>query len=594
MSNKFLTICFSVCLFCLAAYSENAAYETDYFSSNPFYNGDLQLSLDNPAYAPGENVSASFVASNLENFSIVDAFVVVHLVSGGPEHIYPTHLSDEDNVFYEDVLTGVNLGPFESKSINYSYLLPEDLKPGTYRLEAYLETERTPVTGMAEIFLAPASRAFTVDGAGVFPLIKILRNATIFNNMSGPVGVPAPPDSPVKGEVFFQSAASADLEGFRLAVTVCDWQDMVCPKDAILFQKIYDAPALAPGASGKLEVSFNAPSAPGAYSVRLEMLDKSGKMHSLYRSRVVVVGGTGKIRKMAVDPIYLEKGDTGRILLLTGASPDHYTYPWVGNVTVSATIADRSGSEVFSGSHIIENLSSENNGGLVPVFLNFSVSRELAWYRLCSRIYSGGKLLDMYCYDIDPSKYSIPKRQVFMNVSWDFRPGAGELAVNACPQDARGKTIQSNLTLLLIYPENNSAEYADVLTPPCAVRIFNASFGRYSLAVNDLDSGKQYNYDLNLTEKMPEEPRAICGDSVCAKVEGPETCCLDCGCPADMICGAGGCSSVESPVSSSTTLASSTKAGGADIIYYCVAFIVFLVAVTYLLFKSGWRGGGLQ
>jgi hypothetical protein len=559
MTYKIPVILLAVCFFGMMAHSESMTEKPD-FSSNPSYNGRLVLSLDKLAYSPGENVSVSFVASNLENFSIIDAFIVVHAVSGGQEHIYPTQFSDDDNVFYEYVIKGVNLGPFESKSLNYSYMLPSDLRPGTYRLESYFETERTPIVGMAAIFLAPASKAFSVGGNGNFPQVKILRNSTMFNNRSGPVGVGAQAGSNVRAEIFFQNNASASLEGYRLVLTVCEWQDMVCPKDAVIFQKVYDAPKTAPGAVGKINLSFSAPEKSGAFSVRLELQDRSGRLQSLYRSRIVVLGPTGRIRKMVMDPLYLEKGDPGRISLLIGASPDHYTYPGVENVKISASITDKSSSEIYSGSKILANLSVDDNGGLVPVNMDFIAARDLAEYKICSSIESSvGVLLDKYCLDIDPSKYSIQKRPVSLNATWDYDSAAGELIVNVCGQDSRGKSAYSNITILLISREKNAADYVDASTPPCANQVFKAGPGIYTLAVNDRDSGRQYSYELNLADETE-------------KTLPPET--------------------------TTTFITSSTMppepAGGDNNYYLAAAAVVLLLAGGYILMKSNRKSGGAQ
>jgi len=535
MSKRMLFMVLSLCL--LQNASALAAFD-DYFFLNPMYRGSMDFVLANDSYAAGGRMDVSFTVSNLENFPVANAFLVIQVVSGAKERVYPTQFAENDSLFFEDVVTGINFWPMESKVLNYSYMIPADLKSGSYRLDAYLETERAPLVGMAHIFLAPDSRVFNVVGGnGTFPQTKILRTTTVFNNASGPVGVGVAPGTLVSGEVFVQNDFSTPLEGMSLAVTVCEWQDMLCSNESLFFEKKYDVPVIAPGRNGSIDVLFTAPERPEAYSIRLELKDRNNRTYSLYRSRIVVKGPTGRIHKMALEPLFMNKGEPAHILLLIGTSPDHYDFPAMSDVKVSATVTDKEGALAYSGSFNIKDLSMANNYGFIPIELNYTADRVLSYYTVCSKIESNaGELLDKYCFVVDPLKYSPRKTELIYNTSWVY--ASGELSVEVCVKDSSGAPISSEASVLLVSKDKTLALDKTLNPAPCAKQIFKTEPGVYQLIVNDVKTNKQLTYDLNLSDQIIPD---VCGDSKCGSTESSDVCCSDCGCPEGMVCSNDGC-----------------------------------------------------
>ena len=576
MNNK-LMIPLVFCLLLPNVYSDLSTVD-DYFSLNPMYRGSMDYVLENDTFVAGGRMDIPFTVSNLESFPVANAFLVIEVVSGKEERIYPTQFAENDSLFFEDVITGINFLPLESKVLNYSYLIPEDLKPGSYRLEAYLETERAPLLGMAQIFLAPDSKVFNVVGGnGTFPQAKILRTTTVFNNASGPVGVGVAPGSLVSGEVFVQNDFSVPLEGMSLAVTVCEWQDMLCSNESLFFEKKFDVPVIAPGRNGTVDVLFAAPERPEAYSIRLELKDRSDRTYSLYRSRIVVKGPTGRIHKLALEPLFMNKGDLAHILLLIGTSPDHYDFPTMADVQVSAAITDKAGDPVYSGLFVIKNLSMANNYGFIPIELNYTADRVLSYYTVCSKIESNaGALLDEYCFVVDPSKYSPRKTELIFNTSWVYASGA--LSVEVCVKDSSGAAISSEASVLLVSKEKALAQDKTLNLAPCAKQIFKTEPGVYQLIVNDMKTNKQLTYDLNLSDQIIPD---VCGDSKCGSTEGSDVCCSDCGCPEGMICSSDGCVSEVT----STTIPGNT---GLNQDYILIGLGILLLLI--IVFIVGRRG----
>jgi hypothetical protein len=158
-----------------------------------------------------------------------------------------------------------------------------------------------------------------------------------------------------------------------------------------------------------VNVSFDAPQKPSAYAIRLELKESNGRTVSLYRSRIVVKGENPRIRKMAVDSYYYKAGDNGSVMLVVGPSPDHYTNPVTTNAKVTVSIfAD--GEIVYSGSSVISSLSSLSYPVMVFQSYNYTASKELNFFEVCSQLESSeGMLFDRYCYVINSTDFNLGK-----------------------------------------------------------------------------------------------------------------------------------------------------------------------------------------
>jgi len=70
----------------------------DFFERSPFYNGEVFFDLETQEYSAGEILRVNITIVNMEDFPLLDSYLVIDIVSGGKDHIYPSQISDIDNV----------------------------------------------------------------------------------------------------------------------------------------------------------------------------------------------------------------------------------------------------------------------------------------------------------------------------------------------------------------------------------------------------------------------------------------------------------------------------------------------------------------
>jgi len=310
-----------LCNLSLAYGQDSDVFSYDYFGSGIFYKGDISISLDKGVYNAGEEIKAEITAVNMEEFPVVDAYLVIDMVSGDKNTSIPPMQSDADKVFYEATVRNISIGPLSGKTVAFSYRIPGDIKTGNYRFEVYLLTSRTPIVGIPHIFLDPKYKSVFIKGTGSFPGAYISRTKTVFGSVPGPVGVGVNKSSYVNGTVFIQSDSNNTLNGLTLRVTVCEWDDTACA-GGVFFYSEYPVQQITAESPARVDVKFVSPKKPGAYSIRLEVVDGSNRTVSLYRSRIIVQGETGRIRKMAINSSYYKKGQGRGILqFLVGGTP---------------------------------------------------------------------------------------------------------------------------------------------------------------------------------------------------------------------------------------------------------------------------------
>ena len=548
MKNKSIYLFFmlSMILLMQPAYPETADNAADdYFGGNIFYKGDIYFSLDKETYSAGDELKAEINAANLEDFPVADAYIVIEIVSGDKKHVYPSMQSEVDNVLYEEIIPNITLGPLSQKTVQFSYKIPSDIKTGNYRFEVYFLTPRTPIVGIPHIFLSPKYQSFLVKGTGTFPEAHISRTSSVFASTPGPVGVGVNKSSYVSGTVLIQSDSDASMKAAKLKVTVCEWDDTACIGGNVFYATEYPVPEIAAQGAAKIDVKFSAPKRPEAYSIRLELVDSTGRTVSLYRSRIIVYGETGRIRKMAIDSAYYKKGQEGNITLLIGASPDHYNYPRVKNAVVSVSLKDLEG-VAFSTKTTIPDLSIDTSGGLLVRAFSFTAERELNGYTLCAKIESeAGTVYDEYCYIIHKDQAAPSEQRIA--AEWVYNYDYGILDVKMCSEDILGAPASSSASaILLSYDEENllGREENKSLTP-CQRISFKVPIGTYMLRIDDLANRRQTSHKVQITarEKTVSQGnvKAVCGDNKCEIGEEAGKCCVDCGCPSGRNCTKGVC-----------------------------------------------------
>jgi len=495
------------------------------------YKGDVVFSVDRE-YSAGETMRLNITASNLEDVTISDGYLVIELVEGAQTHEYPSQGSDTDNVFYEKVLGNISIPPHSEKTISFEYILPADLRAGNHRLEVYFETGRTPVIGISSILIAPQYQSFNTSGSGDFPLAKILRTKTVFQNSTGPVGFVSGPGSSIKGEVYVKSDSDSPLAGLSLVVTVCEWSDAICDGGAV-WNNSY--PVLIPSnGTGMVPVVFAAPDKPGVYSVRLELKDQNQRTLSLYRSRTVVEGPTGRIRRMDSDKSYLKANESGRMRVIISAAGDGSS---LKKATLKAWVLDDSGKRAFIWNTSLPEMSMENNG-LLETYIDYFSPNDMDAMTLCASIESAaGEKYDDYCYKMDSQ--DMPSETV-VSANWIYDRENSSLEVRLCASDALGRPVRSSVSLVIMGSEGRVYYRSEsMVLDPCMHAVSPLDRGNYTLVVGELESGRQQTYEISVDGLI-----RVCGDSICTPGE-KGLCCRDCGCDAGYYCLAEGCAEVK-------------------------------------------------
>jgi len=317
---------------------------------NIFYDADISMNLPE-TYNAGDVVDSAITVDNQEDFPIVDGVLIVEVLKGCEEPMYPSQFSDCDNIFDEIIIDKVNVPARSTINVPFSYTLDSDLSSGTYRMDFAFRTEKTPIVGMPHILLTSKYQFFEVTGEGSFPYANIIRTQTNIEDQAGPIGVGIDPGEEFILDVYVDSekAQVATLE-----VSICDWQDSICNLISSESKNVN----LEVGEQ-LIPVALITPDSPDAYAIRIELKDSDGLV-SLYRSRVVVLGKMAKIRKLYTDNYYYNN-ESMKVNVLVAGSPDHYTNPIVEDIFLKVAVSDLV-KDVVVGvkTKVIGDLDSEN------------------------------------------------------------------------------------------------------------------------------------------------------------------------------------------------------------------------------------------
>ncbi|MDO8647322.1 MAG: hypothetical protein Q7R70_02810 [Candidatus Diapherotrites archaeon] len=400
-----------------------AAFALAATSDSSQVNGDLILSIEKTQYTAGETINAEITVLSMENFPIAEAKVVVELAKGGQPY-YPSTLS-ADNIFFEQSFDGINLRAAESKKINFSYKLPENLSAGDYRIDAYFRTERSAIVGLAHIFLGAKAKQFTVKNSAKsqgFPEAKILRATTEFKDSEniltvegpnpsgnpepagiGPIGPPTKPGAAINGKVFVQNTTGQALSNVEVTASLCVWDDTFC--SSFLSQGKAVIGSINANSTAEADITLQAPSRPDAYSIRLEVKKADGQLISLYRNRAVVVGESARIRKLYSQNVELLPGKNTEFYSVISPGADHWLRPEFRNFSLKFSVQDLKTGEIL--------LQKTEQIPLIDYKINFIASKfefvpqkEILNYKVCEAIEKSGVTFDSYCVVYDSSKFS--------------------------------------------------------------------------------------------------------------------------------------------------------------------------------------------
>lgn len=557
---------FVFAVFFLVLLSANAAAD-----ESVFYSGLLSAELATAELQPGETLRAEIAVSNLEEFPIPEGVLVAEILSGTGLG-YPSQFSDEGTVFYEEKVSGINLPPRESRTVEFSYPLPEDLAPGDYSLHLYFSSGRAPVSGIAQIFLAPAPFPFKVSGEGGFPQAKILRTKTVFNGKTGPVGAPAEPGSEITGEVFVENTSQETLHNLEIFVGLCEWDDTSCTE--FLTSSTEKIPALPAGETMGVEISLPSPEMPSAYAVRIELREEGERLLSLYRNRIIVLGATAKVRKMELSGYSFSKGGEVSASILLGPSPDHYTNPAFENFELGFSVENlRTRGIAFSETRAIEKISSSME--YLRETFSFRTPEALDYFRACATVVKGAKVYDRLCHTFDAQEFMAEEEpQSMIETEWEYKKDSQALAMQFCASSGGTPTALSGHYMLLSLPEKETVSEGALSGANCLARTAAVSGTSCLLVVDDYLAGRQHKFTIDLSLQQAKKTCAELGGFLCGKNEA---------CPGSLLpaSDAEGCCSVKCAARGGN--GTPPEENKPDFAF----FVIAALAIVILLFLAG-------
>ncbi len=550
-----------------------------------FLLGDLSIALEKQKYALGETVNATILVFNGEQTPLAEAIVIVEIVRG-KEYYSPTQISDADNVFFEQKITGISLRPGEQKEIKFSYTLPKDIANGAYRIDAYFKNKISNIVGIPNIFGAPRNLQFTVDdgtncaatancvSGNDWPNLQILRTKTEFNGATGPIGPATEPNSVVKGKVFIKNNSSKKATGKKLFVTLCEWDDTACQNEELTkpIEKTIAIDSIEANSEKEIDVELTAPKRPSAYAIRLELKD-SEKTESLYRSRIVVVGTTSKVRKISASDFEFNANENAKIRVMLGPSPDHYNNPAFTGFELKLSVKDlQDNSTIFLGSEQI----AEVKENYPEKEFSFAVQKATGHFQACAWTEKNGTVFDKECLEFDASKFSKPEKEPQIKVSWNYDYAEETLAIEFC-NEPKEKPLNGEYFLLeLGTTKANALAQGTLEGNNCLQEKISAGLGSFELHLLDYNTKRPSTIPIIV---KPLEKNNF-SEKNCAEMNGKE-CAWAEQCNADTIA---------TKDSQKCCLGSCTKAVSAEdkifgISYWQITAIIMIV----LLLVFGWQ-----
>lgn len=562
----------AIFLLLLAVLAPNAGAEA-------LYSGYLEISLDAGPFNAGGEVSGKFIVTNSEAISFNDGKIIAEIVSGNRNSLgYPSQLSDAGVIISEKAFDAPLLSG-QNKEIPFSISLPENLSSGTYTLDAYYRTGRTPIIGIAHIFISPVSAEFELAGSGDGPTINIVRTKTVFNGVAGPVGPPTEPGSTIAGKVFLLNPSSSDAQGIEVFAGLCPWDDTACASFISQDSKQLSVPA---GGEADVGISLKVPSLPGAYAIRIEAR-KDGKMLALYRNRAIVTGGTARIRKFDISAPELNAGQQATLKLLLGSSPDHYTFPSFDSFSLNAWV-EAGGKKIFEKTEQVASMPFEEvERGFS---FSFAPAQDYKTFTVCSSVTKNSVEFDKYCFDVVPLEKTIGDAKGRIEVETNYSRESSILSVSICGVgvDGNPESLDVGYTLL----NSNSSEKlreSEVKGETCFSDAVPVSAGKYLLIAEDLKNGSQFNKTIDISAT----PLSCIGEGK-VLCQNPESCDGEAFQTDDGLCCSGKCALEKAPGSIKETGETAQEPALLVILLAAAVILVFVV----VFFFSGKRGSDSQ
>ena len=291
----------------------------------------------------------------------------------------------------------------------------------------------------------------------------------------------------------------------KIGISVCEWATVFCETHD---EKFFDVPSLEPGKGIGVVVGLTAPQLPSAYAIQLTLYDGE-ETESIYKSRVIVSGGTAKARK-----IYLDGLDTKNYSLsvLYSGSPDHFAYPVFENFSI--------GMEIYRSGVMLEDEYAEIDSiATTDIFSQkFSIKSKLFDY-VCVKVKKDSVVYEEECFTAEIEEiqkaYDIVNPPV-VQAEWKYNDKKEELEFTLTREGGMDARV------FIITTEKTVYEKEFIGEGPFTETIYLPK-ENYTMVVDDFIAKKQVHYDLffNVDAKLLD--REIIGD-VPSELAGLQLC----------------------------------------------------------------------
>jgi hypothetical protein len=371
----------------------------------------------------------------------------------------------------------------------FSFELPAQ-KAGDYRIDFYSSVGKAKFIGANWIFLSPLTKNFSVTGNKSEDKVRIYREITQFNNIIGPVGFPVEAGSEVNGKVYVYNPSSKQKTGLEVGLRVCEWGSPFCKNET---EQRFPLPAINANEVRSTAVSVIAPNIPSAYEINITIYNKN-EIESIYKNRLIVEGGTAKVRKIMVDGLASENYS---FEVLISSSPDHFNMPEFDEFSLKMKLTNQ-GDLVDEQETIISKIIFDE---IQKHSFNPKVS---AFDKACFSVEKNSLKYDEVCIDVPikeiQADYYVENPKT-INVVWDYEKSSKNLKITLTKDSLMDARVRLGLDQTTIYVE-------DIKGVSSFEKNLTQDMENLVLIVDDFDAKIQQVIHINLRvdEKLADQP----------------------------------------------------------------------------------------
>ncbi len=448
-----------------------------YVPDDLIWDGYINIYFDKPSFSIDENVTGRIVITNDEYYPIVGQRIVLQVGTG--QYGYPSQ-DAADNIVREEQIVDLYALPRETKYVNFDL---GKLASGNYHLDAYSWILKSKFIGSSSIFWGPQTKNFIVEGNSSREEIFIDRRRTVFgDNVIGPIGYPLKAGDKITGQVLIKNNSSSTKSNLKLLVSVCDWATVFCEN---LEEKEFQVPTITSAGETIVNVSVDSPTIPSAYAINLKLVDGK-ETKSIYKSRVIIEGGTAKIRKAYLDGLGENNYSVG---VFIAGSPDHFNNPNFENFELEMEVYNNTSQQKET-----KSIQKIETGEIL--FNEFNITSN-EFSSICVRVKKSSVVYDEECFSVPltelKEEYKVRNPNI-IDVEWSYNTDKEELSVIL-----NKDIIDSRLRIL----KGNSVLYNEDITGNNQItKKYFLAKDNYTLVVDDFDAKRQIVKYLNLGEEI--------------------------------------------------------------------------------------------